>query len=465
MDIQSKNEIRRKKLRQMFKNPARVIVTSFILIILIGALLLMLPFSTNGEGSAPFPTALMTAVSSTSVTGILLHDTSLYWSRFGQLVILLLIQVGGLGLVTITTFFNLALRRKIDFSTMHLVQESVNIGHAHNMATLVRMIVFFTLCIEMAGAVLLSFAFIPEHGLGEGLYLSMFMSVSAYCNAGIDVFGVHHGAYSGMTAYYDNPLVLAVTGGLIVIGGLGFIVWHDLVSFPKSKRLLLHTKLVLACSVILIFGAALMFLLCEWNNTKTIGSFSVCEKIGNALYYSVNLRTTGFATFPIEGLSDISKLVSTIVMFIGAAPGSTGGGIKVTTVLVLLMTTICVIRGKEDTIVMGRRIARQVVYKALTVTMLSVGACFISICLLSFTAHASPAAVPAMDALFETVSAFSTTGYTLGIVGFANLGSKIMLTLLMFLGRVGPVSIALSLAMHPHDDKRQIPPEGIIMVG
>lgn len=283
-----------------------------------------------------------------------------------------------------------------------------------------------------------------------------------FCNAGFDVLG-NEGEFSSFVNYYDNPVVLFTVMALIICGGLGFIVWEDIYHYRKKKKLTLHTRIVLFVTLILIVLGAVFFALFEWENPKTLGEMNIFEKIMNSLFHSISARTAGANTVPMEDLFGISKLFICVLMFIGAAPGSTGGGIKITTTYVLIMTVVCVLRGKDDTIIDKHLVNKSVVYKALSVTTVALLAVIITTGTIFFTSH-SGISVEGIDALFESVSAFGTVGLTSGVTAVSNIGSRIVLILTMFLGRVGPVSLALSLAMKA-PDKTTVIPEAKIMVG
>ena len=451
-----------KLLGQLFSNPTRVIVSSFALLILAGSLLLMLPISTRNGSGAPFQIALFTATSATCVTGLAVVDTFSYFSFFGQIVILFLIQMGGLGLVTFATFFNIAIRKRVGLKSLYLAQESVSSDSMSDIGKLMKMIIVITFATEFAGALVLMTVFVPQYQ-GMGVYISVFLAISSYCNAGFDVLGFQ-GPFSSLTNYQSSPLVLITIMALIICGGLGFIVWQDLYYFRQRRRLTLHTKIVLGTTGVLILAGAILMAVFEWNNSRTLGDMSAADKILNSFFMSVSARTAGFNTVPLEHLRGISKLFTVVLMFIGAAPGSTGGGIKVTTAYVLLMTVVCVIRGKDDTVIDQRKVDKSVVYKAMAVVFIAVLAVCVGSGIIFFTTHTNGISFSEIDAVFETVSAFSTAGLTCGISGAANRASRMALILIMFLGRVGPVSLALSLAMQPQN-KSTVMPEAKIMVG
>ncbi|MCI8360200.1 MAG: Trk family potassium uptake protein [Clostridiales bacterium] len=439
--------------------PARIIAGSFALVILVGTLLLMLPISSKTGTFTPPLNALFTATTSTCVTGLIVYDTFSHWSYFGQGVILVLIQIGGIGLVTLATFFTMLLRQKIGLNSMVLAQESVNSGSLRNLRSLVRLVIFSTLVVEAAGALLLAARFVPRYGK-EGIWISIFTAVSAYCNAGIDIFG-REGPFSSLTSFSGDVVVNVTVMLLIIIGGLGFIVFQDILSYRKKRHLMLHTRTVLFVTLTLILAGALVFFIVEYQNPATLGSLSFGEKILAAFFQSVTTRTAGFNTVDLAGMHDPTKLFMCVLMFIGAAPGSTGGGIKVTTFMVLVMTVVGTLRNKTQTTIMRRRVDHMVVYRALAIMALSVCVCIVTACVILVENDVST-----IDGIFEAFSAFGTVGLSTGITPTLGIVSKIALILTMFIGRIGSISfmlaITLRLAYHP---KRLVLPEGQIIVG
>ena len=442
--------------------PMRLIAISFALVILAGTLLLMLPISSNDGLPTNFLDCLFTATSATCVTGLIVFDTYLKWSVFGKVVIMLLIQIGGLGLITLVTFFNVAIGRKLGLRNMQLAQESLNSTSFFDVTHLVKAVVLFSLVMEFCGAVLLCTTFVPKYG-AEGIFMSVFMSISAFCNAGFDLLGME-GEYISLCNYNGNPVVIFTISFLIIIGGLGFAVWQDIYTYLKKKILLLHTKIVLIMTATLILSGMILFLILEWNNPNTLGGLPIADRFSAAFFQSVTLRTAGFNSVDVNSLHGMTKLGSIVLMFIGAAPGSTAGGVKVTTFAVIVMTVVSVIRGKEDTIVLKRRVEKGVVYKALAVVSIALLVVCISSVTIYFT-NPDHAEVTGINALFESVSAFGTVGISAGVTGVANIPSKIALILTMFIGRVGPVSLALALAMRGKPSKDIVVPDGKILVG
>lgn len=441
--------------------PTRLIVLSFALVILTGTLLLLLPAaSRDGKGSTLIE-ALFTATSATCVTGLVVVDTYQHWSTFGQIVIISLIQVGGLGLITFVTFFSSMLGRKMRIKSMVLAQESINYFSIAGIRQLVMKIVLVTLSIEFIGALLLSTSFVPQYG-AKGFYLGFFHSVSAFCNAGFDLMSISGaGQFLSFIQYNNDPVVIYTVASLIVIGGLGFVVWKDLYEYRKTKYLMLHTKLVLIMTAILIVLGSILFFVFESQNPATMAKLNLAGKINASVFQSVTPRTAGFNTIDLNGMKDISKLLSIILMFIGAAPGSTGGGIKVTTFGILLFAILSQLKGSDEIVIFKRRVSFSTVSKALAIMGLSLMLVLVVSAIIQIIEDQ-----PMINVLFETTSAFGTVGLTTGLTpGLHNI-SKLLLILLMYLGRVGPVSFALALATNSHkNDTDIIYPEGKVIVG
>ena len=451
-----------KKRSRLFAFPARTIMISFVLVILVGSVLLMLPFSSKSREFTGFLDALFTATSAACVTGLIVFDTFTHWSYFGQVVILSLIQVGGLGLVTLTSFISMAIGRKMGLRSMQLAQESVNSSGLETAGNMVRMVVKTSMAFELLGALLLCITFVPQYGL-EGVWISVFLSVSAFCNAGFDILG-RQTPYISLCNYNGNLMVTGVIMALIIAGGLGFYVWQELFAYFRTKKLSLHTRVVLIVTGILIGAGFLVFAVFEWNNPATMGGLSWYEKFTGALFQSVTLRTAGFNSVPTDSFRPITEILSGLIMLVGAAPGSTAGGIKVTTLAVLMMTIVSVARGRDDTIILKRRINKETVYKSLTIILIAIMAVATAAGVMVGTMGESHS-ITGSQSFFEACSAFATVGISCGVTGMANIPSKIVLILLMFLGRVGPVSFVLSFAAKPASNKKEVIPEGRIMVG
>ena len=454
-----------KKRSGFLNNPARVIVTSFALLIIAGSLVLTLPVCSRSGMFTDLFTTFFTATSASCVTGLIVVDTYTYWSPFGQGVILSLIQLGGLGIVTFTTFFNIALRKRMALNSMKLASESVSAINMFDTRKLISSILIITFSCEAIGSVLLGLTFVPMFG-PQGIFYSIFIAVSAFCNAGFDVFGFL-GEYSSLCTFASNPAVLLPVAALIIFGGLGFIVWYDIIMFRKSRHLILHTKVVLFTTLALIVLGTVFILIFEWNNPKTMADMDFGAKLSNSFFQSVTSRTAGFNSVDINGMTSMSKMLMILLMFIGAAPGSTGGGIKVTSFIVIIMTVFSVLRNRNETIVGKRRVPRFTVYKALTVTTVALFAIMFATLIIYFTNDlADNKDILGINALFESVSAFSTVGLSTGVTGVSNEISRLVLALTMFLGRVGPISLALSITANTSGkNKNQIIPEGKIIVG
>lgn len=437
----------------------QTICSSFLLVIAVGTLLLTLPISSR-TGRLGVIDALFTATSATCVTGLVVRDTWSQFSLFGQVIILMLIQVGGLGLVTLTSFFALAARRRMGFRDLRLLGESVSADGLSKATEVLKIVIKLAAAFEAVGIVLLLFAFVPQFG-AEGVWVSVFTAISAFCNAGFDLFG-RFGAYSSLVPYVNNYYVQAVIMFMIMAGGLGFMVWVELAEYRKKRRLSLHAKVVLQFSVIFWVGGAVLLALLEWSNPRTIGGLSVPGKIMAALFQSVSTRTAGMNTIDLAACSPISKLLMSVLQFIGAAPGSTGGGVKVTTFAVLILTIRSVAQGRDDCVIGGHHIESKTVYRALTIIVIGAVAAFGSAVVVYYNTAET---VSVIDCIFESCSAFGTVGLSVGVTGQLNTGAKLLYMACMFMGRVGPVSLAISLTAKPDDNKRKVLPVGHINVG
>ena len=437
----------------------QTICSSFLLVIAVGTLLLTLPISSR-TGRLGVIDAMFTATSATCVTGLVVRDTWSQFSLFGQVIILMLIQVGGLGLVTLTSFFALAARRRMGFRDLRLLGESVSADGLSKATEVLKIVIKLAAAFEAVGIVLLLFAFVPQFG-AEGVWVSVFTAISAFCNAGFDLFG-RFGAYSSLVPYVNNYYVQAVIMFMIMAGGLGFMVWVELAEYRKKRRLSLHAKVVLQFSAIFWVGGAVLLALLEWSNPKTMGGLSVPSKLMAALFQSVSTRTAGMNTIDLAACSPISKLLMSVLQFIGAAPGSTGGGVKVTTFAVLILTIRSVAQGRDDCVIGGHHIESKTVYRALTIIVLGAVAAFGSAVVVYYNTAET---VSVIDCIFESCSAFGTVGLSVGVTGQLNTGAKLLYMACMFMGRVGPVSLAISLTAKPDDNKRKVLPVGHINVG
>lgn len=450
-------------VRRKRRNPTRIITGSFLVVIACGTLLLMLP-AANRTGHAPhWMEAMFTATSATCVTGLAAFDTWSQFSVFGQIVLLLLIQTGGLGLVTLTSFFHIAIGRRLGFQGLRLASESISLSDAGQSRAVLLFVIKVAILFESAGAVLLAFSFVPRFG-ARGLWIAVFLSVSAFCNAGFDILGFLEPGAS-LTSCGNDPYVLAVIAALIIGGGLGFLVWQDLAAWRRTRHLRVHTKLVLWGTGGLLLAGTLGVLLLEYQNPLTLGPLPPGQKLLHAAFASVSARTAGFNTFPLNAMGDLSKILFTFLMFIGAAPGGTGGGVKLTTVSVILLAIAGVADGRDEAMIFGRRIGHKTVYRALTILLLSLAVCLAVTLVLFF--HLNTAAANGVDCMFEAVSAFATVGLTVGVTAVMDPTARAVTMAAMFLGRVGPVSLAISLAARRDSPaaRRAVPPEAQIHVG
>lgn len=431
------------------------IAIGFILMILIGAILLDTPMASRSGQSIGFLSALFTATSASCVTGLVVADTATQWTLFGQIVVLILIQIGGLGFISIGVFFSVILRRKIGLRERGLMMESTNALQLGGIVKFARRIVAGTAIVEGVGALLLMIRFIPEFGILKGIWYGIFHSVSAFCNGGFDLMGAKYGKYSSLVAYYDDPLVNIVIMSLIVIGGIGFVVWGDLLKNRwHFKKYLLHTKIVLLMSTILIFGGALLFYWAERNGV--LKGMSVSGQILSSLFASVTARTAGFNTVDTAAMSGASKLLTAVLMFIGGSPGSTAGGIKTTTLFVLLMGVKKNVTGAYGIQAFGKRLEDDTLATASIIATLNMGITIIAIFIVM---GMQPFAM--QDVVFEAFSASGTVGITAGITRDLNTVSRILMIMLMYLGRVGSLSFALAFMESKKKPKVMLPKESI----
>lgn len=412
----------------------QIVALGYFLVISLGTILLMLPISAKTEETS-FLDALFTSVSASCVTGLVVQDTGTYWTLFGQLVILLLIQIGGLGFMTISLGFLLLMRKRIGLRHREVMVESINTDQIGGIVRLTRKILLRTLVIESVGAILLAIRFVPQFGWGKGLYFSVFHAVSAFCNAGFDLFG----NYASIMAYADDVLVNATLMGLIMTGGLGFLVWDDVIRNKfRFRRLHLQSKIVLSASILLLFGGAFLLFVLERNQLGA--DMSSKEQLLTALFQSCTARTAGFNSVDPAAMTGGSKLVMMVLMFIGGSPGSTAGGIKTTTVVIILMYTLAGMRHERGATLFGRRLAETELHKAIYVffiNLLFVLCGSIAICCVQNLALT--------DVLFEAFSAMGTVGITTGITRELEPLSQCIILFLMYCGRVGSISFAVAL--------------------
>lgn len=421
--------------------PARILVLGFAGTILMGTALLMLPVASKDGQPLRFLDALFTATSAVCVTGLIVVDTGTHFTRFGHGVIITLIQVGGLGIMTFSTLFAMILGKKIGLKERILIRESFNRPDLAGVVLLIRNVVLVTLIFEGVGGVLLTLGFMRQFPLGQAVAFGFFHAVSAFCNAGFDLFGQVYGPYTSLTHYASDWLVSSVIGGLIVCGGLGFPVLKELLKYTQTRKLSLHTKVVTKVSVFLIIVGALLILSIEINNPKTIGGLNFSGKILSAIFQSITTRSAGYNSLPIDQLKPATWFLMMILMFIGASPSSTGAGVKTTTFVVLLATVITTIKGKEDVEMFERRIPQDLVYKSLTLITIALGWVSSVTLVLSLIEP-----YEFFHLFFEVMSGFGTVGLTIGITPHLTDLSRMLLMLTMFIGRVGVLTVAVALA-------------------
>lgn len=432
-----------KKKSRISLSTTQTILLSFLLAILVGSALLALPVSSADGYAVPYIDALFTATTSICVTGLVTVPTFSTWSLFGQIVILFLIQIGGLGVVTIMSGLMISLHRRIGIKDRMLIQDAFNLNTLSGMVKFIRKVIAGTLLVEGIGALLYMTVFVPEFGV-RGVWISLFNAVSAFCNAGMDII-----SESSLYAYVHNPVINIVTILLIVFGGIGYIVWWDLVGVLKNRKrkklkcfagLTLHSKIALSVTGILILAGTIAIFIFEYDNPLTIGSFSLVDKLQASLFQSVTTRTAGFATIPQEDLTNASAIASLLLMFIGGSPVGTAGGIKTVTFAVLIISAFATMKTHAEAELFHRTIPRHAVSKAVAVVSMAFIILFTATLLLSAVTDAD-----ALDIVYETVSAAATVGLTRSLTSELNIWGRIIIIITMYLGRVGPISLMIAL--------------------
>lgn len=442
--------------------PERILACGFLVLILLGTALLCLPAATVEHRGLNVFDSLFTATSAVCVTGLVAVDTGTTFSPLGQGILLLLIEVGGLGFMVFATLIMGLLGRRLSLKNRVLIRESMSGTTLSGLIDLTRVYVRIALVIEAAGALLLSLRFVPMYGWGKGIWFSVFHAVSAFCNAGFDLFG----HYSSLTPFWNDPLVVLTISGLIMLGSMGFLVIFEVLrSRGRWERFSLHTRVALLTTAVLLVGGTLFYALIEWNNPRTLaveGSNFFTRLLG-AFFQSVTMRTAGFNTVDLGGLTGAGKLMSVVLMFIGASPASTGGGVKTTTMALMVLVVWSVIRGGEDVTVMKKRLPAELTRRALAIISISMGLLLAGTMALSCIEGDG---VPLIDLLFETASAVATVGVS--AAGTPNLSpaSRAVIIPIMFFGRVGPLTLALAFANRQNSAKNRMRyPEEKIMIG
>ena len=430
-------------------SPTQIIMMGFLALILFGTLLLMLPVASAAGEATNFTDALFTATSAVCVTGLMTLPTFSHWSLLGQIILLILIQVGGLGIIATTFIIFVILKKRIGMRERILIHEAYALDTFQGLGKVILRIFKGALLVELTGAVLYSFQFIPEFGVAKGIWFSVFHAVSAFCNAGIDLL-----SSSSLCGYVDNPLVNFTTMFLIVTGGIGFCVWWDIIRVVKNAvkikrfkgqlfhRLTVHSKLAIVTTAVLLGGGTLLLLILEWNNNATIGNMSVGQKIMASMFQAVTDRTAGFLTIPQENFTDAGMIVNLMLMFIGGSPAGTAGGVKTTTIAMVVLTVAAVIKGRKDTEIFKRSISAENIRTGLTVISISFIVLISGILLLSVTEQA-----PLADIIYEATSALATVGLSRSFTGNLHTVGKFIIILMMYIGRIGPITMAFALRL------------------
>ena len=421
---------------------AQVVLIGFLAIILAGSVLLCLPISSADGKVVSYVDALFTATTATCVTGLVTVPTVSTWSIFGQVIILLLIQIGGLGVITIAASIMMMLGKRIGIGNRILIQDSFNLNSLSGIVKFIKKVIIGTLIIEGIGTLLYMTVFVPDFGI-KGIWISVFNSVSAFCNAGIDII-----SENSLCDYALNPVINLTTSFLIISGGIGFVVWWDVIEIIKNKKrrhlrfLSLHSKIAISATAVLIVVGTILFFIFEYNNPLTMQSYSLIEKVEASFFQSVTTRTAGFATIPQENFTNASSIVSLLLMFIGGSPVGTAGGIKTVTFVILLATAASVIKNKRTIDVFNRQISEKSIKKVIAVFATSFSVMTLSTILLSAATNAD-----FLDVLYETVSATATVGLTRNFTASLNTVGKIIIIATMYFGRVGPISLAVAFKM------------------
>lgn len=440
---------------------AQLIALGFAALILVGALLLCLPISSRtGEFTSPVDAAF-TAVSASCVTGLITVDTATHWNAFGQVVILIMIQIGGLGFMTTAVLLSLIFKRSITPKDRMLVAMSYNLNSYDSISVLIKRIVIGTLSIEGVGAALLAIRFIPDFGVAEGIYKSIFHSISAFCNAGFDIIGTEPDITS-ISHYATDPLVNLTLASLIILGGIGFLVWSDVINFAsKRRRLSVYSRFVITVTLILLVLGTALTAIMEWNNPATIGSFSAPQKILASFFQATTWRTAGFAMVENGLLHESTQYLGMVLMFIGGASGSTAGGVKVATFGIVIFAVWCVAIGKKKTVLFGRSVSDNAFVRATAVIVVQLIAAACGVILLNVFNDFSM-----KEILYEVISAVSTVGLTLGITFDLSAASKVVIMLLMYFGRVGILTVTYAVLKSQSSKEEHISyPDANMLIG
>ncbi|MDO4772887.1 MAG: TrkH family potassium uptake protein [Bacillota bacterium] len=439
--------------------PSQILVLGFLLIILTGSVLLSMPFATKSGESIGFVNAFFTATSAVCVTGLVVVDTGSYWNYFGQTVIIILIQIGGLGFMTMASMLTLVAGRKFSLQKRILMQESMGTQRLSGVVRLTRRAAYMTFTIELIGTAVLAIRFVPIYGKAKGFYYAIFHSISAFCNAGFDILG--NG--DSVALFAKDYLVSLTLSGLVIIGGLGFMVIGELIKFRKFKKWSLNSKIVVVTTLILLILPTLYIFTLEYNNPGTIKEFSFGEKLLSSFFAAMTPRTAGFSSIDLNAMRPASLVLTMLLMFIGGSPSSTAGGVKTTTVALFFITIISILGGRNDTQAFGRRIPEVNVKKSIAIIGIAAIFIMVSISLLSITERDASF----FEIVFETLSAYGTVGLSIGLTAKLSVVGKLMLSLAMFMGRVGALTLLFAATSKLKSPERQMLryPEEQIRIG
>ncbi|MDO3410081.1 TrkH family potassium uptake protein [Saccharibacillus sp. CPCC 101409] len=440
-------------------NPPQVLAAGFLVMILVGSGLLSLPAASASGHSMSYPDALFMSASATCVTGLSVLNPGVDLTVFGQLVLIGLVQLGGLGFMTVATLIALVFRRRITFRERLILQETLSQSSTEGIVRLIRKVLLYALVIETAGALMLFVRFAFEMPVGQAAYFGAYHSISIFNNAGFDLFGAIEGQASSLIHYVDDPFVNLIAMPLILLGGIGFIVIADLLDFPRKRQLSLHSKVVLSMTVLLVVVGAIVIFIFEFSNPATLKPLDFSGKFFASVFQSVTSRSAGMMTLDVGAMRQATQFFIVIMMFIGAAPGSAGGGIKVTTFAILIGAVVSMIRGRQDIVFFRYRIGQDRVYKAITFSLLSFLLIVVAAMILSVTEHYS-----FLGILFETTSAYATAGISMGLTSELTPFGQILITALMFVGRLGPITLAFTLTPKMDNEPFRYP-EGKITIG
>ena len=429
-------------------NPTRIIAVCFAAIILLGTVLLMLPTASRDGSSCPLVKALFTATSATCVTGLVMADTWSQWSTFGQIVIITLIEIGGLGFMSAASAVVFLFRRKIGLRQRMIMAQAISVDDMQSVVKLQKWVILGSLIIQACGALILFFRFLPEYGLGRAAAWGAFHAISAFCNAGFDIFG-SLGPGQSVAVFNGDPVVILTLCALVILGGLGFLVWEEVFRVRRFKKFSVYTKLVLISTGVLLAGGTMLILLLEWGNPQTLGDMPAWQKLLNSFFQSVTLRTAGFASFDQAGLTESGKAVSILLMLIGGSSGSTAGGAKTVTFVVLLLFVGTRLRGRNTVTVYKHSILPEKVMDAMMIVSVMVGLSLFGAFVICAT---SP--VSFIDGLFETVSAIATVGLTAGVTPALRIPAQLLIIVFMYFGRVGILTLSLGFLMGDRAEER-----------